>query len=104
MTKKKVYICSPYAGNVEENVKDAVRYCREAFMQGYMPMASHLHYPQMLDDTNLYERKLGMDCGKAWIEMCDEVWVCGPVISEGMREEIEWAKYVGVPVIRKKDF
>ena len=26
------------------------------------------------------------------LEWCDELWVFGEVISEGMKQEIEWAK------------
>jgi hypothetical protein len=40
-----VYICSPYAGDVEENVKAARRYCRFAVNQGYIPVAPHLLFP-----------------------------------------------------------
>ena len=44
-----VYICSPYAGDVERNVLRARRYCRYAADQGFIPLAPHLLFPQFLD-------------------------------------------------------
>ena len=29
---------------------------------------------------------------------CSELWVFGTVISEGMKQEIEWAKEAGIPI------
>jgi len=37
-----VYICSPYAGEVSRNVKNARKYCRFAYEQNTIPIASHL--------------------------------------------------------------
>jgi len=42
-----VYICSPYAGNIEENVYNARRYSRFAVEKGYLPITPHLLYPQL---------------------------------------------------------
>ena len=47
---KLVYIASPYSGDVERNVAFAKAACRYAMKQGVTPIASHLLYPQMLDD------------------------------------------------------
>lgn len=47
---KLVYIASPYSGDVERNVAFAKAACRYAMNQGVTPIASHLLYPQMLDD------------------------------------------------------
>lgn len=56
-----------------------------------MPIASHLLYPQILNDNNPAERELGLSFGLALLQMCDEVWVFGKV-SKGMTSEIEEAK------------
>ena len=37
-----VYICSPFAGDIEGNVKRARLYCRFAVDKGYIPIAVHL--------------------------------------------------------------
>ncbi len=89
--RRKVYVASRYAGNVEANVKAATRYCRLVIDRGYMPIASHLLYPQILHDDDPAERELGMLFGLALLRDCDEVWVFGEV-SPGVAREIEEAK------------
>ena len=54
---KLIYIASPYAGDIEKNVVFAQRACRYAIHQGYIPIAVHLLYPQMLDDGDPAERE-----------------------------------------------
>jgi hypothetical protein len=58
---------------------------------GYMPIASHLLYPQILNDNDPAERNMGLMFGLALLKLCDEVWVFGS-ISSGMAQEIEEAK------------
>ena len=40
-----VYICSPYAGDVESNVRAAKAYSRYAVERDCIPLAVHLLYP-----------------------------------------------------------
>lgn len=89
--RKKIYVASRYAGDVEANVAAAIGYCRKVIRDGYMPIASHLLYPQMLDDNIPAERELGLLFGLALLRMCDEVWVFGKV-TPGVSSEIEEAK------------
>ena len=89
--RRKIYVVSPYAGNVAENVAATVRYCRKVIDDGYMPVAGHLLYPQILDDNDPEERDLGLLFGLALLRTCDEVWVFGTV-SDGVEKEIEEAK------------
>ena len=58
-----VYICSPYSGDVENNVAAARRYSRFAVDNNTIPITPHLLYPQFLDDTDPCERELGMAFG-----------------------------------------
>ena len=87
-----VYICSPYAGDVEKNVKAAQRYSRFAVDSGYLPIAPHLLFPQFLNDHDPKERELGMFFGNVLMTKCIELWVFGGTISSGMADEIERAK------------
>ena len=89
--RRKVYVATRYAGDVEANVKAAIRYCRLVIDRGYMPIASHLLYPQILRDDDPVERELGILFGLALLRDCDEVWVFGEV-SPGVAREIEEAK------------
>lgn len=96
--KKLIYIASPYAGDIELNVAFAQRACRFAISQGYAPLASHLIYPQMLDDNDPLERRIGMELGLRLIDASEEIWLCGDVMSPGMAAEKEYAESVGLAV------
>ena len=88
-----VYICSPYAGEIEKNVKAAQEYSRFAVEKGYIPIAPHLLFLQFLNDANPKERQLGLFFGNALMSKCSEVWVFGSRISAGMEAEINRAKW-----------
>lgn len=93
-----VYICSPYAGNVDVNTESARRYCRFAVDKGYIPIAPHLLFTQFLNDDNPKERQLGIFFGNAVMSKCSEVWVFGDRISDGMESEIKRAKWKNYPL------
>ena len=93
-----VYICSPYAGDIDANVKAARRYSRFAVDAGYLPVAPHLLFPQFMDDTNPKERDLAMFFGNVLMSKCAELWVFGDTISSGMEAEIERAKRKNYPI------
>lgn len=88
-----VFICSPYAGEVDENIRAARRYSRFAVDKGYIPIAPHLLFPQFLNDADPNERQLGLFFGDALMSKCSEVWVFGSRVSEGMETEIKRAKW-----------
>ena len=90
-----VSICSPYAGDVENNTAAARRYSRFAVEAGYIPIAPHLLFPQFLDDNKTKERELGLFFGNAILSKCAEMWVFGEHISEGMEAEIKRATWKG---------
>ena len=92
-----VFICSPYAGDTARNIQRAKDYCRFAVDEGYMPIAPHLLYPQILDDANPEERTLGMKMGLALLDLCDEIWVFGEP-SSGMAVEVAFAKERRIPI------
>ena len=88
-----VYICSPYAGDVEANVSAAQKYSRFAVDNCYIPIAPHLLFPQFLNDDDPKERQLGLFFGNALMSKCSEVWVFGDCVSAGMEAEINRAKW-----------
>ncbi len=98
--RPKVYVASRYAGNVERNVAAAIRCCRFIIRKGCMPVASHLLYPQVLDDGKPEERELGTQFGLALLALCDEVWIFtdGSGLSPGMEAEEHGAKKLGKPI------
>ena len=98
MTENKmVYIASPYAGEVEQNVRFAKAACLFAMRQDCTPVAVHLLYPQFLDDSNPTQREAGVRMGLRVLEACDELWLCGDRMSRGMSAELAAAERLGIP-------
>ena len=69
-----VYVCSPYAGDVETNVKNAKRYSRFAVDENAIPVTPHLLYPQFMDDGNEAEREMAMHFLYTWL-LHDPSWL-----------------------------
>ena len=94
--RKIVYICSAYSGDVEKNIRMARRYSRLAIDQGYIPLAPHLLLPQFLSEET--ERELALAIDLRLLDLCQEIWICGDVITRGMKRELQYALATGVPV------
>lgn len=95
---KLVIVESPFAGDVETNIKYARAAMHDCFMRGEAPFASHLLYTQenVLDDTIPIERELGINAGLLWGEKADKTVVYGDLgISRGMNYGIERALKAG---------
>ena len=86
------YICSPYSGDVEKNTANAQRYCKFAVDNHAIPIAPHLLFTQFMDDNNPKERNLALFMGLVLLGKCQEAWVFGDTISEGMRKELDKAR------------
>lgn len=87
-----VYICSPYSGDIEKNTIAARVYSRFAVDRGTIPLTPHLLYPQFMNDEDPNERELAMFFNKILQGKCQEVWVFGSEISNGMATEIALAE------------
>ena len=99
-----VFICSPYAGDISGNTAKARRYCKFAVERGAIPFASHLLFPQFMDESNTAERKLGLLFSTIMLGKCDQLWAfvetfCGgDNISTGMKIELAKARKRGIPI------
>ncbi len=100
--KKKVYICAPLGGNVKENLKKAIKYTLFALRSGVAPVTPHF-YALCLDDNKLQDRELGLSAGMSLLWFCDELWVFGDTVSEGMKEEIKFCENMRVKIRKIKD-
>jgi len=98
--KPLVYICSPFAGDTERNIERARGYCRFAVTRNCIPLAPHLHYPQFMDDDDKEQRELGLFFALVLLGKCDELWVFGEKVSNGMAREIAKAEKRGMPIRR----
>jgi hypothetical protein len=96
-----VILESPFAGNVEENIKYARECVRDSLSRGEAPIASHLLYtqPGVLNDGDPKERQWGIDAGLAWKAVAHGSVVYTDLgISRGMEYGIFAAKNAGIPV------
>ena len=93
-----VYIASPFAGDTQRNAERARGYCRLAVSKGYIPLAPHLLYPQFMDDDDRETRERGIFFALVLLGKCDEIWVFGERISEGMEREIAKARKRNMPI------
>ena len=105
---RRVFICSPFrprgatAGKRTEDLRHnrqlARLACGYAVSLGCMPMAPHLFFPEFLSEDKPEEREEGIKFGLEWLSECDELWVIGNRITEGMKCEIAVARELGIPV------
>lgn len=105
---KKVFICSPFTpegkteeekdGNLLKNIEEAHAACRFALSEGCFPYAPHLYFTQFLNDEDPEEREMGIILGLTWLARCDEIWIFGNKITEGMKREIDTAEKLEMPV------
>ena len=87
---KKVFICSPYRGNIAENTHNAEQYCKMAIKAGYLPVAPHLYFTRFFNEGAEDERNAGIEMGIELLKICDEMCIYGKP-TEGMCREIaEW--------------
>ena len=108
-TMKKVFICSPfratgetqedYEREISANIRKAINACRYAIREGCIPYAPHLYFTLFMEDSDDVEREMGMLLGLSWLAQCDELWVIGRTVSDGMMKEIEQAEKWGIKIV-----
>jgi hypothetical protein len=102
---KLVYVCSPLRGEPpytarkrNANLRLAAKYSAEVAKLGFVPITPHLYFGAFLDDTDPEQRKQGMAMGLELLRKCDELWVFGTIISEGMKAEITLAEELNINI------
>ena len=73
-----VYVCSPYAGDINRNTVNARRFSRFVVDEGFLPVTPHM--------------------GLVLLTKCSELWVFGERISAGMQREIKKAQKRGIQI------
>ena len=102
---KKVILESPFAGDVERNIKYARLCVKDSLSRGEAPIASHLLYTQdgILDDNIPQERMQGINAGLEWKKVADlQVFYIDYGISKGMLYGMEHAKENKIPIETRK--
>ena len=96
---RRVIVESPFAGEIEKNVRYARACLADCLRRGEAPFASHLLYTQegVLDDSIPVERSCGIYVGFAWRDVADCTVVYTDLgISSGMQAGIDHARSFGV--------
>jgi hypothetical protein len=89
---KLIYIAHPYSGDCDRNRANAAKWCAWAATKcGVSPVADWIVLTSVLDESY---RELGLACDVANVRRCDEVWLVGGRISDGMRVEAAAGKVV----------
>jgi hypothetical protein len=100
---RRVIVESPFAGDTEKHRLYAIDAMRDCFARGEAPFASHMLYPQALEDSNPVERDIGIEAGLIWGEMAHATVVYVDLgISQGMRLGINRAYIQGRPIEFRK--
>lgn len=101
--RRRVIVESPFAGDLDRNVRYLRAALRDCLLRGESPFASHAIYtlPGVLDDLKLEERTLGIEAGLSWGSVADATVVYSDFgISSGMQLGIASAERAG----RKVEF
>ena len=94
---KRAYVCAPLGGNIEENLKKVKAYTAYALRCGTAPVVPHF-YAECLDDNYPKDREIGLAAGMSLLWLCDEVWVFGDTVTDGMRAELKFCKNLNIRV------
>ncbi len=95
---KKVYIISNFKGDIEANINKALYYGKIIIGTGRIPVVPHLYFKQFLDENNPNEKMKIIDMGLELMEDCNEVYLMGFEITEGMEFELDYARGLRIPV------
>lgn len=102
--KKPVYICAPLGGSpeaIKRNIENARLYARFALKSGVVPLTPHF-FAECLNDNIPEERELGRSAAMSMLWNCQELWIFGGEITEGMQAEIDFCKTFNIKIRRIK--
>ena len=92
---KRVYVCAPLGGDIEGNLEKVRTYTAYALRCGTAPVVPHF-YALCLDDNDPKDREVGLAAGMSLLWLCDEVWVFGDTVTDGMRAELKFSKNLNI--------
>ena len=94
---KKVYVCAPLGGNIEQNLKKVKTYTEYALRCGTAPVVPHF-YAECLDDNDPKDREIGLAAGLSLLWFCDELWRFGDAVTDGMKNELQFGKSLNIRI------
>lgn len=98
-----IYLAAPAGAPTKtehgRNIARAKRWLSWAARQGYAVIADWIIYCEVWDDFNAEDRAQGLAHDDAMIRRCDEFWMVGGRISEGMARGKATAEACGIPIV-----
>lgn len=93
---KAVVAASPWKAadqiTADRNREYALRVMADSLARGEAPFLSHLLYTQILDDSDIEDRRLGLFAESRWIKKADKLVVYQDYgTSKGMKDSIAFA-------------
>ena len=98
MNRPVVYLAHPLSEDWAANIADARLWVRAALDAGYAPVAPYLMTEGILHEPE--DREIGLELDLATIQVCDQLWICGPLISTGVGQERDEADRIGCFVVQ----
>lgn len=99
---KQIYIAHPISGDISGNIQKVLAIFRDlALTPDIVPHAPYIVALQALDDKNPKEREAGMNINFDLIKsgIIQEIWLYGDAVSNGMIQEINFARNLNIPII-----
>ena len=84
---RKVYVCAPLGGT----------YTEYALRCGTAPVVPHF-YAECLDDNDPKDREIGLAAGLSLLWFCDELWLFGDTVTDGMKNELQFCKNLNIRI------
>lgn len=94
---RKIYICHPFSGEIEENIRSVQDICKQVFTAGDFPIAPQIYLSQFIDEKTNREQALSLCLDM--LKGCDCMNVYGGRISDGMALELNFCQSNGIPIV-----
>lgn len=103
--KKIVFVGHPVSGNIQENIKKILDICKQIHNKQVIPCVPYLVSLQYLNDEIIEDRELGIEANLECFHRgyIDELWLFGDRVSRGMKQEVELALSLNIPVVSKTE-
>ena len=96
MKRPLAYITAAWSGDDCENAELAAKYCRTVYKAGFSPICPTLYLPLILNDAIPEEHKDGIDMSRNLLRRSHVLVVCGPTVTEAMKNDIAVAQRLGI--------
>ena len=101
-----VIVESPFASDMLGNAGYAKRACSDCIKRGEIPFASHVFFPQFLDESSVDQRETGLTAGYAFwkyasyvVFYLDRGW--SPGMERALERALERANELGISYLER---